>query len=57
MTTLFTVLGNPQFFAFFAVATALIRVLTFWVRLLVGGVVVQFTAIENLMPSQRLSEQ
>jgi uncharacterized membrane protein YbhN (UPF0104 family) len=57
MTTLFAVLGNPQFFAVFAVATVLIRALTFWVRLLVGGVVVQFTAIESLMPSQRPPEQ
>jgi uncharacterized protein (TIRG00374 family) len=57
MTTLFTVLGNSQFFAFFAVATVLIRLLTFWIRLFIGGVVVQFTAIGSLMPSQRPSEQ
>jgi uncharacterized protein (TIRG00374 family) len=55
MTTLFAVLGNPQFFAVFAVATVLIRALTFWVRLFIGGVVVQFTAIKSLMPSQRPS--
>jgi uncharacterized protein (TIRG00374 family) len=57
MTNLFAVLGNPQFFAVFAVATVLIRALTFWLRLFVGGVVIQFTAIENLMPSQKPSEQ
>jgi uncharacterized protein (TIRG00374 family) len=57
MTTLFAVLGNPQFFAFFAVATVLIRALTFWIRLLIGGVVAQFTAIGSLMPSHRASEQ
>jgi uncharacterized protein (TIRG00374 family) len=57
MTTLFAVLGNPQFFAVFAVATVLIRALTFWVRLLVGGLVVQFTAIKSLMPSREPSEQ
>jgi uncharacterized protein (TIRG00374 family) len=55
MTTLFAVLGNPHFFAVFAVATVLIRVLTFWVRLFIGGVVVQITGIKSLMPSQRSS--
>jgi uncharacterized protein (TIRG00374 family) len=55
MTTLFTVLGKPQFLAVFAVATVFIRLLTFWIKLLISGVVVQFTAIENLMPSQALS--
>jgi uncharacterized protein (TIRG00374 family) len=51
MTTLFAVLGNPQFFAVFAVATVLIRALTFWVRLFIGGLVVQFTAVKSLIPS------
>jgi uncharacterized protein (TIRG00374 family) len=51
MTTLFAVLGNPQFLPVFAVATVLIRALTFWVRLLIGGLVVQFTAIKSLIPS------
>jgi len=52
MTTLFTVLGKTQFFAVFAVATVFIRLLTFWVKLLISGIVVQFTAIESLVPSQ-----
>jgi uncharacterized protein (TIRG00374 family) len=52
MTTLFALLGNPQFLAVFAVATILIRCLTFWIRLLIGAVVVQFTAIKSLIPSQ-----
>ncbi|MGA2768237.1 MAG: flippase-like domain-containing protein [Candidatus Bathyarchaeia archaeon] len=51
MTTLYALLGSPQFLVVFAVATVLIRVLTFWARLLIGGIVVQFTAIKNLMPS------
>lgn len=55
MTTLFAVLGNPQFLVVFAVATVLIRSLTFWARLLIGGVVVQVTAIKSLMPSPALS--
>jgi uncharacterized protein (TIRG00374 family) len=56
MTTLFAVLGNPHFFAVFAVATVLIRVLTFWVRLLISGAVVQFTAIKKMMPSRKNSD-
>jgi uncharacterized protein (TIRG00374 family) len=55
MTTLFDLLGNPQFLAVFAVATVLIRCLTFWIRLLLGGIVVQFTAIKSLIPSQTSS--
>jgi uncharacterized protein (TIRG00374 family) len=55
MTTLFALLGNSQFLVVFAVATVLIRLLTFWVRLLIGGIVVQLTAIKSLMPSQTRS--
>jgi uncharacterized protein (TIRG00374 family) len=51
MTTLFALLGNPQFLVVYAVATVLIRCLTFWVRLLISGIVVQATAIKSLMPS------
>jgi uncharacterized protein (TIRG00374 family) len=50
MTTLFALLGNHQAIAVFAVATVLIRVLTFWVRLFVGGIVVQLLGIKSLAP-------
>jgi len=49
MTSLFTLLGNPQAIAVFAVATILIRVLTLWGRLFVGGLIVQLMGIKNLM--------
>lgn len=52
MTTLFALLGSPQFIALFAVATLLIRCLTFWIKLLIGGTVVQLLGIKSLMPSQ-----
>ena len=52
MTSLFTLLGNPQAIAVFAVATILIRALTLWGRLLVGGLIVQFMGIKSLLPSQ-----
>jgi len=52
MTTLFALLGNPQFIGIFAVATVLIRVLTFWVRLLISGMVAQFVGIKSLLPSK-----
>jgi len=52
MTSLFTLLGNPQAIAVFAVATILIRLFTLWGRLLVGGLIVQFMGIKSLMPSQ-----
>lgn len=52
MTTLFTLLGSPQSIGIFAAATVLIRSLTFWVRLLISGLVVQLTGIKNLIPSQ-----
>jgi uncharacterized protein (TIRG00374 family) len=52
MTSLFTLLGNPNAIAVFAVATVLIRLLTFWARLFVGGLVVQFMGIKSLLPSQ-----
>jgi uncharacterized protein (TIRG00374 family) len=51
MTSLFTLLGNPQAIAVFAVATILIRLLTLWGRLFVGGLIVQFMGIKSLMPS------
>lgn len=50
MTTLFTLLGNPQAIAVFAVATVLIRVLTLWTKLVVGGTVVQLLGIRSLVP-------
>jgi uncharacterized protein (TIRG00374 family) len=53
MTTLFALLGGgSQFIGIFAVATVLIRCLTFWIRLLISGIVVQFVGIKSLMPSQ-----
>jgi uncharacterized protein (TIRG00374 family) len=52
MTSLFTLLGNPHAIAVFAVATVLIRVLTLWGRLFVGGLFVQFMGIKSLLPSQ-----
>ncbi len=51
MTSLFTLLGNPQAIAVFAVATILIRLLTLWSRLFIGGLIVQFMGIKILMPS------
>jgi uncharacterized membrane protein YbhN (UPF0104 family) len=51
MTSLFALLGNPASIAVFAVATVLIRVLTLWVRLLIGGIVVQLLGIKSIMPS------
>ena len=52
MTPLFILLGNPQAIAVFAVATILIRVLTLWGRLFVGGLIVQFMGLKSLLPSQ-----
>lgn len=52
MTTLFSLMGNPQSIGIFAVATVLIRSLTFWVKLLISGVVVQLIGIKNLIPPQ-----
>jgi uncharacterized protein (TIRG00374 family) len=52
MTSLFTLLGEPQAIAVFAVATILIRSLTLWGRLFVGGLIVQFMGIKSLTPSQ-----
>jgi len=51
MTSLFTLLSNSQAIAVFAVATVLIRVLTLWGRLFVGGLIVQLMGIKSLMPS------
>jgi uncharacterized protein (TIRG00374 family) len=51
MTSLFTLLGNPASIAVFAVATVLIRVLTLWARLLIGGIVVQLLGIKSIAPS------
>ena len=45
MTSLYTLLGVP--IAMSAVATVLIRVLTFWTRLLIGGVAVQWLGIKG----------
>lgn len=52
MTSLFALLGNPQAIAVFAVATVLIRLLTLWGRLLVGGLMVQFMGLKILLPPQ-----
>lgn len=46
MATLYTLLGIP--IAVSAVATVLIRVLTLWVRLLIGGLTVQWLGIRGL---------
>jgi len=45
MTSLYTLLGVP--IAMSAVATVLIRVLTMWMRLLIGGVAVQWLGIKG----------
>jgi uncharacterized protein (TIRG00374 family) len=50
MTSMFTLLGNPQAIAVFAAATVLIRFLTLWVRLFVGGLIVQIMGIKSLLP-------
>jgi uncharacterized protein (TIRG00374 family) len=55
MTTLFALLGSSQFISIFAVATVLIRALTFWTRLLVSGLVVQLVGMENLLPRPALA--
>jgi uncharacterized protein (TIRG00374 family) len=52
MTTLFAALGNPQLIFIYAGATVLIRILTFWTRLLISGVVVQLIGVKSLMPPQ-----
>lgn len=49
MTSLYTLFGVP--IAMSAVATVLIRVLTLWVRLLLGGVAVQWLGIKGLKGS------
>lgn len=46
MTSLYTLLGVP--IAISAVATVLVRVLTLWVKLLIGGVTVQWLGIKGL---------
>jgi uncharacterized protein (TIRG00374 family) len=51
MTSLFILLGNSQAIAVLAAATVLIRVLTFWVRLFFGGLVVQYLGIKSLTRS------
>jgi len=47
MTSLYMLLGVPTL-AMSAVATVLIRILTFWMRLLIGGVAVQWLGIKGL---------
>jgi uncharacterized protein (TIRG00374 family) len=51
MTTLFTLVGSQQYIAVFALATLLIRCLTFWMKLFIGGIVVQLLGIKNFMQS------
>jgi hypothetical protein len=46
MATLYTALGIPPAFAL--AATILIRGLTLWVRLLIGGITVQWLGIKGL---------
>jgi uncharacterized protein (TIRG00374 family) len=48
MATLYTALGVP--IATAAVATVLIRILTLWLRLLIGGLTVQWMGIKSLRP-------
>jgi uncharacterized protein (TIRG00374 family) len=51
MVSLYTLLGIP--IAVSAVATLLIRILTLWLRLLIGGLTVQWLGIKSLKaPSQ-----
>lgn len=49
MTSLFVLLGNPAAIGVFAVAAFLIRIFTVWVRLLVGGLAVQFLGVKGLL--------
>jgi uncharacterized protein (TIRG00374 family) len=53
MTNLFALLGSPNLIGVFAVATFLIRVLTVWVRMLVGGLMVQLLGIKGVLTSTR----
>jgi len=48
MSTLYTLLGIP--IAVSAVATLLIRIMTLWMRLLIGGLTVQWLGIKSLRP-------
>ena len=48
MTSLYTLLGVPITIA--AVATVLIRILTLWLRLLIGGLTVQWLGIKGFKP-------
>jgi len=49
MTSLYTLLGVP--IGMSAVATVLIRILTMWMRLLIGGVAVQWLGVKGLRGS------
>ncbi len=51
MTNLFVLLGNPQVIGVFLVAAFLIRIFTVWVRLLVGGLMVQLLGIKGVLSS------
>jgi len=48
MSTLYTLMGIP--IAVSAVATLLIRIMTLWMRLLIGGLTVQWLGIKSLRP-------
>jgi len=48
MTSLYTLLGVPITIA--AVATVLIRILTLWLRLLIGGLTIQWLGIKGFKP-------
>lgn len=52
MTSLFALLGSGAI-GVFAVAAFLIRVFTVWVRLLVGGLAVQFLGVKGLFSGRR----
>lgn len=53
MTNLFALLGSPNVIGIFAVATFLIRILTIWVRMLIGGLMVQLLGIRGVLTSMR----
>ena len=53
MASLYTLLGVPITIA--AVATVLIRIITLWLRLLIGGATVQWLGIKGLKPQNTIT--
>ena len=53
MTSLYTLMGVPITIA--AVATVLIRIITLWLRLLIGGLTVQWLGIKGLKPQNTIT--